>query len=122
MANLKRRSFSLLTALMLVLSLFSFLPDGALRAEAADTYGLMLGDITVTSTNKNDILGNGEAEYDANSRTLTLYKDIDTIRNDSAANLTVKAANNVKAIPHNPCASDAKSIFPSECINSTQPC
>ena len=111
MANLKRRSFSLLTALMLVLSLFSFLPEGALRGEAADTYGLMLGDITVTSTNKNDILGNGEAEYDANSRTLTLYKDIDTIRNDSAANLTVKAANNVKAIPHNPCASDAQSIF-----------
>ena len=28
----------------------------------------------------------------------------------------------LKAIPHDPCASDAQSIFSSECINSTQPC
>ena len=27
-----------------------------------------------------------------------------------------------RATPHNPCASDAPSIFTSECINSTQPC
>ena len=28
----------------------------------------------------------------------------------------------VKAIPHNPCASDAPSRFSSDCLNSTQAC
>ena len=38
----------------------------------AETYGLNVGGVQVTSDNASDILGNGTASYDASSATLTL--------------------------------------------------
>lgn len=65
----------MLSALALVLSLFTLLPEGVLKAEAA-TYLLKVAGIQVTGENKTDILGNGEASYNPTTKTLTLNDDI----------------------------------------------
>lgn len=103
MVNIRHRMFSLSTAFMLVLSLFSMLPRGALRAEAAaKTYMLYVKGVQVTSENASDILGGSEASYDNSTRNLTLYKNISTdvdyqqcINNTGVNNLTITAANEV---------------------------
>lgn len=41
-------------------------------SESTTSYNLTVGDITVTSANATDILGNGTASYDAETQTLTL--------------------------------------------------
>ena len=67
-------------------------------------YDLTVADVPVTSINASDILGGGEASYDPETNTLTLYKDIsaliigimnniDGLTLETACPLTVKAKN-----------------------------
>ena len=51
-------------------------PVMAVEITNADIYDLELAGKKVTSDNKDDILGNGEASYDPETKTLTLKKDI----------------------------------------------
>ena len=73
---MKKRLLSMFSAIALVLSLFTLLPEGMLKAEALSTYLLKVGGVQVTSENKTDILGNGEASYNSSTKTLTIQKDI----------------------------------------------
>ena len=72
----KRRPLALATALALVLSMFALFPKGAFRVSADEEYELEVAGVKVTSVNKDDILGNGEASYKPEVKTLTLNKDI----------------------------------------------
>ena len=71
--ELKRRTLPVLTALMLVLTLFGLLPGGALKAEMSDAYGLRVAGREVTSLNKDDILGDGSFKYDPDAKVLYIY-------------------------------------------------
>jgi len=73
---IRKRLISMLSAVALVLSLFTLLPEGALKVNAAD-YTLYVGGVSVwINDDVPDILGNGEASYDGSTKTLTLKKDI----------------------------------------------
>ncbi|MBR6874553.1 MAG: dockerin type I repeat-containing protein [Ruminococcus sp.] len=72
----KRRMSSIVTALMLVLSLFAAVPEGAFETEALLGYDLYIAGRKVMDTNCSDILGNGEASYDSQTNILTLNKSI----------------------------------------------
>jgi len=68
-----KRPLSLITALMLAISLLALLPEGVIKAAAADTeYGLWVAGTQVTSANMNDILGDGHVKFDPVSRTLSI--------------------------------------------------
>lgn len=86
---MKKRLLSMFSAIALVLSLFTLLPEGALKAEAATNYALWIAGTQVTSANASDILGNGEASFNVSSKTLTLSKDI--IVTDVAVNACISS-------------------------------
>jgi len=68
-----KRLLSLITALMLAISLLALLPEGVIKAAAADTeYGLWIAGTQVTSANQNDILGDGHVRFDSSANTLTI--------------------------------------------------
>ena len=103
--ELKRRALPVLTALMLVLTLFGLLPGGALRAEMSDAYGLRVAGREVTSLNKDDILGDGSFKYDPDVKTLYVYGSLThgsgfsygeggpCIANDRVKGLTINVVN-----------------------------
>ncbi len=63
---MRKRIFSILLTLCMVLSLMPTVAFGA------DSYEVWVGGIQVTSDNANDVLGDGTVSYDAVSNTLTL--------------------------------------------------
>ena len=77
MTRVKTKTLSFVTAFMLVFALVAMLPQGTIRASAQTVkYDLKIAGTQVTSVNASDVLGGGEASYDAAINTLTLKKDI----------------------------------------------
>ena len=72
----KKPLLSVLTALMLVFSMFALTPDGAFRADAAEAYGIVIAGVEVTGINRNDILGDGHFSYDPKTKTLFVKGDL----------------------------------------------
>lgn len=77
----KHRIAGIISVLALVLSMFTVLPEGVFRAEAAEQYPIVVyvnGLIFVDSDNKNDILGKGNKElvYHPETHTLDINKSI----------------------------------------------
>ncbi len=113
MKAVKRRSLSVLTALMLVLSMFALVPEGLLRADAAIAYGIKIAGTEVTGINRNDILGNGRFSYDPETNTLFIKGDLsygeglgandgyciyDTDKNRYAEDVTILPINYIKNV------------------------
>ena len=68
----KKRIASVSTALMLSISVFSGLPAGVLKADAAAVYDLVIDNVRVDSANCKDILGNGVFRYEPSTQTLII--------------------------------------------------
>ncbi len=66
---MKKRLFTLLLAVVMVLSLFPALSQ---TAEAYGVYDLWVGGVQVDTANQNDILGDGTAWFDSSTNTLWL--------------------------------------------------
>lgn len=96
-----KRMLSLLTAFALVISVFTLLPAGALKASAEPIrYGLFVDGVEVTSENCSDILGGNEVSYDPAQKKLYLkahdYKSGNTdagILNTGVDGLTIVPGN-----------------------------
>lgn len=76
MGTIKTKILSLVTAFLMTSALVSLLPQGALKASAITYYRFSFYNVRVTSKNAADILGDGSASYDENSKTLTIKKSV----------------------------------------------
>ena len=72
-----RRSLCIVSAMLVLLMTFTFIPAKPLTADAAESYWLYLCGTKVTSDNAADILGDGVFSYDAETNTLTISGDIE---------------------------------------------
>ena len=80
MQDIRRRSLSLVTALLLVLSLFTLLPEGSFRAEAAGTkYELWILGTQITS----EKLSRSGFVYDPDTNTLTSENSVSAAWSDN---------------------------------------
>ena len=86
MKNICRKLFGLVLVLVLILSMIP-----AAAAEEPAEYNLWLGETRVTETNKDDILNDGKAQYDPETKTLTL--DGPTITGSSGKGALIYAEN-----------------------------
>ena len=67
-------------------------------------YDLMIGDVQVTSQNCEDILGDGTLKYDDDTKTLSIYGDINkSIRNSGIEDLTIDVRNDAKITSSDDC-------------------
>ena len=70
-----RRCKCILTAMLMLVMTFTFLPFRTLKANAITSYWLYILGKQVTSENANDILGDGVFSYDAEKNILTISGD-----------------------------------------------
>ena len=101
MKALRNKALSFITALLLVFTLLPLLPEGVMSAGAEESkYELWVATTQVTSSNKSDILGGGEASFDPKTSTLTLKNDITVVGEKSVLDnnidgLTINTAKDV---------------------------